>query len=547
MLRRTFRLHEALERRRFWVYRNSWNPLAGMQEAEFSAATGNFPDSFRWDTFCGCLYNGEDACATLFIDPNQRDYLVPAFEGDLMGTETIRRWSGRQITDLDAQDIDVLWLSPSVFISAVDFDLPDFSLPDDDGEPVHAHDYAVRLSRRGSYDDLTLYVYSFPFFEGNGFSAPSALPLQLLRHVTANLPYGYFSGLQLEASFDRIHERLPFECLVHFLDLVPFAPMTPLKQNYTTQLKVEARMNRDDVQEIFSRQFSPPVELSFSEHCSFDESVPLNVFLDLSRRAEHLRILNLPVYFFATNDKDLMDPRIVVDSMFKSPLLTLQPFGERKCIWEKFSHAMLHKIATGFRPNEIQIRVERPWLRQDFLRLCIQPFLQEDSILERFHIEVKSDVNESSATTITNCNSRELCFFDVSLVNGKGTRTSAHLELWDNVLFPRLSLNYCRKHLTQPVRGGVIPLATKAVNGGVVYSKTTGQAPFAMSTANAGLIFRFLKSEVATLQGCDMFPRFGRKRPSPTELKPCAIRRFFSKSPFGFFFHSSSGPILPQG
>jgi hypothetical protein len=508
MLRWTCRLRDALEQRGLWA--PPWVLLPNMWEAEFDYENGAFPDGFRWDALRGCLSDEEDNCVTLYIDPGHRNGLVPAFDGhDPEAISDGRRFCGTRVTDLDRQDIDVLWLSPSVFISAADFELPGT-----DGEPIHVADYSVRLTRANERD-IVYHAYSLSYFEGNGFTAPSPLPMKLLSHVAENLPVGYFKMIDLESGYARADERLPVECLLQFVAIVPHAPMSPSKQKDTIKLKIGTKMNREDLQEIYSHRFHPRVELSFSSRDSFDESVPLSVFLDLSRECQHLRTVNLPHHFLVTEDMHLEQTRIVVDATFKSPRMTLQSFGNEDWFWTTFSHLTLHKIAAGLGSNEMQIGIMYPWRQRDFLHLCIHPFLQEDATLERLCVGLLTCVNKNSSNTITNCRSKTLLFFDVSVVYGEGKQKSAHLESWDNVLFPRLSLNYSRKHMTQRLCGGTIPLAIKAVNAGIVYSKTTGQAPFDMSTANAGLIFRFLKSEVDTLHAC---PRpsslSGKKRPA---------------------------------
>jgi hypothetical protein len=516
MLKWTCRLRDALERRGFWDELE--NPLSNLREAEFDDANGTFPDSFRWDTLrgclrvClrGCLCDGGDTCVTLFDNRyHQRNGLAPAFDRRDPKTQSIRRLCGTPVADLDRHDIDVLWLSPSVFISAVDFELPGA-----DGDPMPDHDYVVHLTEKQHGREFRFYAFSLSWIEGNGFAAPSPLPLQLLGHVAANLPDGYFKMLELYMSCERIDERLPVECLLHFVSIVPGDPTSPPVQNDTIELKIGTKMNFSDLQELFSHHFHPLVELSFLQS---DISVPLSAFLHLSRHAPHLRTVNLPFQFFEGEDSGLEHPKIVGNATFKSGGVTMQCRPEDQGgIWEPFSHVMLHKIATGFGSNGIEMTVWHG--ERDFVHLCIEPFLHEDSVLERLDIELYVAL-ESSSNTITKCDSRSLCFFDALFHNDEGELISAHLESWDRGLFPCLCLNYCRKHVTQRVCGGAMPLAINAVNAGNVYSKTTRQQPFDMSTANAGLIFRFLKSEVDTLHDFDECARPpslpGKKRPAP--------------------------------
>jgi hypothetical protein len=290
MLKWTCRLRDTLERRRLWVHETSPNPLSNLREAECDNENAIFPDSFRWDTLRGCLRDEKDACTTFFTDPSQGIGLVPAFEQDDSGLQSGRRLTGTRVADLDRQDIDVLWLSPSVFMSTVDF-----KLPDADGAPIHANDYAVRLA--GKKDgEVLYYAYSMPFFEGTGFAPPSPLPVQLLRHVAANLPDGYFEILKLEESLARIDERLPLECVLHFVSIAPFDPTAPSKHNDAIQLKIGTQMNLSDLEEVFSHHFHPLVKLSFSQRNPFDifalrdrfdKSVSLSAFLHFEEILSH--------------------------------------------------------------------------------------------------------------------------------------------------------------------------------------------------------------------------------------------------------------------
>jgi hypothetical protein len=80
--------------------------------------------------------------------------------------------------------------------------------------------------------------------------------------------------------------------------------------------------------------------------------------------------------------------------------------------------------------------------------------------------------------------------------------SSRHLDnvKWslNDTLFPRVVMNYWRKHLPKPLAGGVVPMAIRALHEGKVYCKTSDLRPSDMSTANAGLIFRIVKDAVVT-------------------------------------------------
>jgi hypothetical protein len=92
------------------------------------------------------------------------------------------------------------------------------------------------------------------------------------------------------------------------------------------------------------------------------------------------------------------------------------------------------------------------------------------------------------------CNSKTLSFFNVAVATRDfKTWNISHLKIWDEILFPSLSLNAYRNRMGVRAPQGVAALAIKAVNKGRFYRETTHHAPFDMSSANAGLIFHIVK------------------------------------------------------
>jgi hypothetical protein len=195
MLRWTRRLRDEIERRGFWIddFAIDGQPLRDIREAQFVCDDGGFPHGFRWDTLASC-YSQEGHNVVLVphgstgsrpIDPSHASY------------RAIRSLSGKEITDLTRNNINVLWLSQTVFISQIFFNL--------DGCCVDEYKLTFRY---GGYDGMGIYVYALSSFEHGEPDIHSPVPIAFLRHVTALLPMGHIS----EVLVARDHlQRCPLE------------------------------------------------------------------------------------------------------------------------------------------------------------------------------------------------------------------------------------------------------------------------------------------------------------------------------------------------
>jgi hypothetical protein len=83
---------------------------------------------FRWETFCSCFKGAthDSSYVTLvYPDVAERRGLVSAMNVDTPASRFILAMNGQTANDLGQRNIDILWLSPTVFISAVKFRIND--------------------------------------------------------------------------------------------------------------------------------------------------------------------------------------------------------------------------------------------------------------------------------------------------------------------------------------------------------------------------------------------------------------------------------------
>jgi hypothetical protein len=157
MLRWTTRLRDILEIKKYEIDEDASDDLLDLwytiREAEFvdTDSISTFPADLDWDTFTG-LYRGSE----LFIREDssvlKAIILRPSADGSLssaMGrkctNELIRSFSGKIIDNPNEERIDVLWLSPTVFVSSFNISIK--------AEAFHlGWDYYIMVSTRQDSD-----------------------------------------------------------------------------------------------------------------------------------------------------------------------------------------------------------------------------------------------------------------------------------------------------------------------------------------------------------------------------------------------------------
>jgi hypothetical protein len=516
MLKWTCRLRDALVNRRL-LPRDAQEraSLSKMREAEFVRGDGAFPNGFRWEEFEGCFSNKQSSFGLLApaINPERR-------AANILYSRAIRRLAGKPVTDMQAKNIDVLWLSSTIFVSSLSFDIGG----DEYGYQFRvASSYTVKfydIDCEGRDVDYEVKAYSLAEFEGDDNVAPSPLPLEFLCHLAALLPLENFWKIEL-SQYGR--DDISVDCLLQFIAIIPPDVPDASDSEFRLQLTILCAISKEGLRQILSHQFHPAIQLAID---TFNESVLLSEFLGLFREPRQLRAIEVPFTLVEPPlDRNSSCPIFIDGALFKSSNITMSI--PSRFPFRVMSHEAPSQVAEAVDANNVNVVLSlfRVWSSEceTYFRSCVLPFLNGSSCLERLTITVHSHWLPAAGTewvlnSVNSCQSRELCFFDVLFTASPGM--NIFVQQWDKVLFPRVGLNYFRKHLSQPLRSGVIPLAIKAVNDGNICRMITGCTPFDMDTSNAGLIFQLLKAEATTLQtwlpaGDRKPPRSGQKRPAP--------------------------------
>jgi hypothetical protein len=493
MLKWTCRLRDLFESKGYQTFTWSLKQCTEIREAEFVG--GSFPEEFRWETFMECSNYESRTVASIFsrTSVSNIDHLVPAIDLNSEVAKQIRSMHGRSICRLRPRNIDVWWISPTLFISWMEIFL----------DKARLEDFQVTFLEGGS--GWEFHVYSLSAF-GSERQFPSwLLPIDFCRHLIALLPANYFRALVLRCS--PVCKSVPLDYFLHFLSIIPYdAPQPPpCRMNWTPlgmdepwtrfHLYLGRKINQDELRSIFSHQFHPAVMMSF--YCSvFDESVSMDAFCNLLREARHLRAVGLPDCLIQNDN----NPNLSFEKIrCKAAVLTsFLPRGS-------YSSAFLLSYSKFHEATDIHMDFSEWMSASDMhrmgLRSFIGPFFQMESTLERLSLRFR-DSNwrmqmQWVLGAIPACTSKDLCFFNVEVKAWDKYRNLDHIEPWDQGLFPTLTLNYCRKNITKPVEA--LSLAIKAVNQGVIYRKTTDHLPSNTKTTNAGVIFYLLKARTDSL------------------------------------------------
>jgi hypothetical protein len=237
MLRWTCRLRDALEQQGFLTERDSVRYLTQMREAELISPEGTFPDAFRWETLAAC-YNttwvadrpGRDKWMVYLWSRNvefpsdceERSHCVPAVDPNNATCQAIRELSGQAVTDQTQNKIDILWLSPDVFVSQACFRIiPEW------GWWHYPHDYQLIFSSRSPETRRTQFcVFSLLSFSREEPGEPSSLPIYFAQHMTASMNLSSFSKVSLLMN-PHSTRSLPEDSWVRFLSVAPNRILPP--------------------------------------------------------------------------------------------------------------------------------------------------------------------------------------------------------------------------------------------------------------------------------------------------------------------------------
>jgi hypothetical protein len=153
------RLRDALEPRGYLVDSYIWDHAAAMSEAEIvrqNNGEDSFPAELDWDVFQR-FYRSKERWITLRNPQDENPEITePLFAADCPISQSVRTMSGSIVAEDDRESIDVVWLSPTVFVSS--FMFGPWTGP---GHPLLT-DYLIRFTKDGV--ESSLFAYSFPAF-----------------------------------------------------------------------------------------------------------------------------------------------------------------------------------------------------------------------------------------------------------------------------------------------------------------------------------------------------------------------------------------------
>jgi hypothetical protein len=486
MLRWTCRLRDEFEARGFLSSNVDSLVLSEIKEAEF--VNPFFPREFRWETFCSCFKGATpDSSYVTLVGPDveERRGLVSAMSVDTPASRSILAMNGQTINDLGQRNIDILWLSPTVFISAVEFRIHHHQV----------HDYEVGIG------SIFCFVTQLPAFHQEAFDEPSPLSIDFFQHLApARDDY-----LSLKRS--HLHpRRFPADYMVRLMSDITQSKDIVLEGPF---------INKDELRVVLSSSFHPNATLSFGE-APFDDSVSLDVLMDLLKTAREprlqdkpstaLRRVALPRQVFLDDSEEPIGVMMTFD--VESPALSMT-YGYYGSPTPHVINVISQIHQAGDKTN-LEFEVDR--LREGGHHVApvtsiVHPFLDGRLALENLWIHfydkvevdnpapnVRDGIAQELANAMISCRSTSLCMFTVSL-GGSGHFMEGCIQKirqWDETIFPQLALNWCSKKLTQAPD---LRLLISAINQGILYRKTTHHKPYNMSTANACVIFDHIKTE----------------------------------------------------
>jgi hypothetical protein len=513
MLQQTSRLRDALERQGGFTATDDHargKALPFVTEAELVAPSGIFPNEFRWEAL--------------------RSYC-----------KTYTLHSGQMTVDRTKTNIDVLWLSPTVFLSPLHISVLD---DQEVGFPFRRvfYDCTVDFLLRGEENgdkSVMFRAYSLSSLLDGDREEPSLLPFQFFQHVTALLPADYFSTIIL-GRVDGAPERCPSDHLLQFLAVIPNGSVqeaTAVGGCTNVVIWGGYSITRDELQAILSHPFHPSVQLGFDEH-PFRGELPEFPFLGLPliemlKEARCLRSVQIPCQVL----RSYRGETPVFELSARSSNLMMHASNQ---LWP----CQFDTIATIHDVDAISIKsyVRDSEDQKNVFNQCITPFLNGGLKTKSLRIHLRSDpgvhLPESQAQEWAGALSiphvsKDLTMFNVWFypVFKHQPQNLGGMKEWDAELFPSLVLNYCGENVLQPLDEELLPSAVQLINQGSVYHKTTGHKAFDMGTTNAGLIFALLRIKAGETQGLgDGFSRkkatspprkvisslSGTKRPAPS-------------------------------
>jgi hypothetical protein len=535
MLRWTTRLRDMLESMDYQV--NDEDPSDALldlwytlREAEFvDQSTIAFPEDLDWETFVGfyrtcgrmnegnsfAAFTGEQKSIELYNPDYDPEYcnLSPAMDREFTN-ELVRSFSGKDIDNPSGERIDVLWLSPDIFVTA--FDLT-----------AHSEDYVlgsiyfVKLCTHQDASNLIcLYFYSTSIFE-TGRLDVSDVPLKFLQKITEPLPPDFFSFVHLyrDADAGDGRDQFPSSYFTRFFFMIQNEMHATSgctdRRDKRVDLLLPPDLDEEELELILEHPFHPAMSLIFDKDSPFDESLSIDDANLLLRHSPYVRSVHIPSVLV---DYHPRQESFAISESLRCVVLPL--FGDMNV-----DRMLLDSLSLNRHIEQLELRLHSRLIDREDLRMighlfqrifndqcCIttllidfvlfSPSIDHQAFAKKFLKKARLD----KLPTLGN-----LSFFNVSFGHTdegerrqdpsmvslpRVTKNLQRITKWDHSIAPHLLLNYYRENMGKALTSGLVSLAVQAINLGAVYCKTTHHQPRIMKIANAGLIFGILRYEV---------------------------------------------------
>jgi hypothetical protein len=319
----TTRLFDTLTARKWWIGDSS-REIEGMLEAEIvpSCQEGVFPSRFDWDKLTALL-DLESGGVTFC---NTRNDCGGAFRKRLARIsdclrDPTRAGSGQEVSG--KQNVRILWLSPTVFISSCAFEIFGHNVG-----WINFCDFCFELTVRRKKKELRFHAFSLSTFEDEQFPprrrVASPLVPHFFQHLCGALPSDYFS----EIKFRKSHSHFPAEYFIPLFAVLSAQPKGTLASRPWTRIfdysdfKKYEQITREDL-EILSQVFHSKVDLTFK---GFDHSVTISDLSNFLQGPSPPGSVSVQSRHFAANKvpwKPVEEAFPVSEISFESPTLKL--------------------------------------------------------------------------------------------------------------------------------------------------------------------------------------------------------------------------------
>jgi hypothetical protein len=504
-----------------------------------------FPPAFDFNRFWGCFIRSEQL--RLHIYPRGTG-IPPPGQRQQQRAHALRGVS----VDWFGQNVSLIWLSPSAFISTVKMS---WAGPKTGKHtPIWLYTIAFKMRQQCQTPSTCsfhiYYVESFRKYKRRNTLSSPYLPLALFHQILPPLPADFFTSIEIAEG-----ANIGCGCCFYSHALSAVMPaadaaLPPLNaKNYQeyTEVRFASKIDNFELEAILDHPFHPYVRVAFDQ---FDEtSLDPEDFNYLLRHAsDHIRHLKAPKFLIKFRP-----------SLFGDESFSANPRLETLTIdWTNLRGSLVHSHRdylnnTNVSPDLLKGIAQNPNFQRLNLRFDAPIYIIRGKMV---HFFINTSVSTLLKKIIPNHPSfKELTVeakltpqdgfcssgrrLDIFVSSSKSFPSSlSHLSFqwiegnlkppvssaaWDSHVIPRLAMNWLfhqthaeqcheaptwalsKKAAHQIKRTGVQPassllaLQIRAINEGILYRKTTEQRPHDTSTTNASVIAALLRQAVGEM------------------------------------------------